>query len=57
MVPPERLQRPFFVCASAFIATLFGLLIWSVKTQGGGGPLFHTEVRPRPSCRLGNDAG
>lgn len=42
LVAPERLQRPFIVCSSAFGLTLIGLLAWSVSTQGGGGPLFHT---------------
>lgn len=41
MVPPEYLQRPFFVSSIAFTTTLFGLIIWSVHTNGGGGPLFH----------------
>jgi len=42
LIPPERLQRPFIVSAVAFICTIFGLTIWAVHTNGGGGPLFHT---------------
>ncbi|KAF7970275.1 hypothetical protein HWV62_24464 [Athelia sp. TMB] len=42
LVPPERLQRPFVISAVALTCTLLGLTIWSVHTNGGGGPLFHT---------------
>ncbi|ORY77985.1 NCS1 family nucleobase:cation symporter-1 [Leucosporidium creatinivorum] len=42
LIPPERLQRPFAISSAMFMATLVGLLIWSVHTTGGGGPLFHT---------------
>ncbi|KAI0916920.1 hypothetical protein AcW1_007757 [Taiwanofungus camphoratus] len=42
MVPPEKLQKPFFVSFLLFSGTAFGLLIWAVHTAGGGGgPLFH----------------
>ncbi|KZP26398.1 NCS1 family nucleobase:cation symporter-1 [Athelia psychrophila] len=42
LIPPERLQRSFAVSAVALTCTLLGLTIWSVHTNGGGGPLFHT---------------
>ncbi|KAM0746960.1 hypothetical protein T439DRAFT_329233 [Meredithblackwellia eburnea MCA 4105] len=42
MVPPEHLQKPFIVSSMCFMATLVGLIIWSVTNAGGGGPLFHT---------------
>ncbi|KIM78524.1 hypothetical protein PILCRDRAFT_824427 [Piloderma croceum F 1598] len=42
LVPPERLQKPFIISAVAFVCTILGLTIWSVHTNGGGGPLFHT---------------
>ncbi|KII93698.1 hypothetical protein PLICRDRAFT_69314, partial [Plicaturopsis crispa FD-325 SS-3] len=42
LVPPERLQRPFLITGVMFAMTLVGLLVWSVKHAGGGGPLFHT---------------
>ncbi|KII82781.1 hypothetical protein PLICRDRAFT_59623, partial [Plicaturopsis crispa FD-325 SS-3] len=38
----ERLQRPFLITGVMFAMTLVGLLVWSVKHAGGGGPLFHT---------------
>ena len=42
LVPPEKLQKPFIVSSIAFVSTILGLTIWSVHTNGGGGPLFHT---------------
>ncbi|KZT22062.1 uracil permease [Neolentinus lepideus HHB14362 ss-1] len=41
-VPPERMQRPFFVTFVLFTGTAFGMLIWAVNQTGGSaGPLFH----------------
>lgn len=42
LVPPEKLQKPFIISSIAFVSTILGLTIWSVHTNGGGGPLFHT---------------
>ncbi|EPQ54370.1 NCS1 nucleoside transporter family protein [Gloeophyllum trabeum ATCC 11539] len=43
-IPPERMQRPFFLTFVLFAGTAFGMLAWAVaQTGGSAGPLFHTR--------------
>ncbi|KAL8924215.1 MAG: hypothetical protein Q9208_004179 [Pyrenodesmia sp. 3 TL-2023] len=44
MVPPERLQRPFYIACAMITSTLAGMLLWSLIAAGGAGELLATST-------------